>query len=193
MSRTQTLAYLLGVLALVAAGCGSGEDSSGEDSGSTETTTAAIATTESPPAVEDTQAGDGEDRSAELVGRWEVTHYTLPGGGGLTNIVGDAPVYIEFAADGTISYHTGCNAGGSAYTTRGTYAVPKSALDDVAEGQAITIGPVFEQTEQGCDGFLGDQDRDLPADMGAATRFILDGERLLLLDEFLLIDTTRSG
>ena len=90
-------------------------------------------------------------------------------------------------------YNTGCNSGGTNYGTSGTYYVPESALDDMPEGQPITIGPVFEQTERGCEGFLGDQDRDLPEDMGVATRFVLDGDRLLLLDEFLLIEAAKSG
>lgn len=135
----------------------------------------------------------GEDRSAELLGRWEVVNYALPDGGGLTNVVGDEPVFIEFKADGSVDYNTGCNSGGTGYETSGTYYVPDSALDDTPEGQPIILGPGFEQTEIGCDGFLGDQDRDLPNDMGAATRFILDGDRLLLLDEFLLIEMTKSS
>ena len=177
---------------IVAGACGSDEDS-----GSTTTTAPDVAASETTasdtaPPVDDAQPAEGQDRSAELVGRWEVVNYSLPDGGGLTNVVGTDPVYIEFRADGLVDYHTGCNAGGTEYTTHGTYVVPESALDDTPEGQAITLGPVFEQEEEGCDGFLGDQDRDLPANMGATTRFILDGDRLLLLDEFLLIETTRA-
>ena len=145
--------------------------------------TAPAATSEAPAA--------GEDRSEELIGRWGVELYALPDGGGLTNVVGDTPVFVEFRPDGTLEYHTGCNAGGTTYATDGTYLVPESALDDTPEGQPITLGPSFEQTEQGCDGFLGDQDVDLPANMAAATRFRLDEGRLLLLDEFLLIEATR--
>lgn len=47
------------------------------------------------------------------MGRLEVASYRLPDGGGLTNVVGGAPLFIEFGADGTISYHTGCNEGGN--------------------------------------------------------------------------------
>ena len=142
---------------------------------------------------EDPGADGGEERSGELLGRWEVTNYVLPSGGGLTNVVGDDPVFIEFNADNSVDYNTGCNSGGTNYETSGTYYVPESALDDMPEGQPITIGPVFEQTERGCEGFLGDQDRDLPEDMGVAARFVLDGDRLLLLDEFLLIEAAKSG
>jgi hypothetical protein len=68
--------------------------------------------------------------------------------------------------------------------------VPESALDDAAEGQAIMTGPSFSQTEIGCQGFLGEQDVDLPAAMRATTRFtIADDGRLLLVDEFLLIQS----
>lgn len=135
----------------------------------------------------------GEDRSGELLGRWEVINYALPDGGGLTNVVGDDPVFIEFNADGSVDYNTGCNSGGTEFATSGTYYVPESALDDAPAGQPLTLGPVFEQTERGCEGFLGDQDRDLPDNMGAVTRFVIDGDRLLLVDEFLLIETTKSS
>lgn len=142
---------------------------------------------------DDSGTSAGEDRSEELLGRWEVINYALPDGGGLTNVVGDDPVFIEFNADGSVDYNTGCNSGGTEFATSGTYYVPESALDNAPAGQPLTLGPVFEQTERGCDGFLGDQDRDLPDNMGAVTRFVLDGDRLLLVDEFLLIETTKSS
>lgn len=180
---------LVGVgLLLVTAACG-GDDEPASTFGAPSATTSAattVATTLPPEAA-------GEDRSGELLGRWEVTNYVLPDGGGLTNVVGADPVFIEFNADGSVDYNTGCNSGGTVFATSGTYYVPESALDNIPEGQPITLGPVFEQTEIGCDGFLGDQDVDLPADMGAVSRFILDGDRLVLLDEFLLIEATRSG
>ena len=145
------------------------------------------------PADTDSQpTTEGDDRGAELIGRWEVVHYRLPDGA-LTNVVGDAPVFMEFRVDGTLSYGTGCNEGTVDYTTGGVYLVPDSPLDDTPEGQPITIGPSFQQTEIGCEGFLGDQDRDLPSNMGAAIRFRIDGERLLLLDEFQLIEATKVG
>ncbi|MCP4306474.1 MAG: META domain-containing protein [Actinomycetia bacterium] len=180
-------------LVLVVAACG------GDDDTVSRTTAAPSATTSASPTVaetlppEDPGPDAGQDRSGELQGRWEIINYVLPDGGGITNVVGDAPVFIELNADGSVDYNTGCNAGSTVLVTSGTYYVPESALDDEAEGQPITFGPAFEQTERGCDGFLGDQDRDLPDDMGAATRFILDGDRLLLLDEFLLIEATKSG
>ena len=127
------------------------------------------------------------------MGRWEVVGYQIPDGGGFTNVVGDDVVYLEFSADGTLAYNTGCNSGTTRYETSGTYYVRESALDDQPEGQPIAIGPAFEQTERGCEGFLGDQDRDLPADMAAATRFSLDGDQLRLLDEFRLIEAIKSG
>ncbi len=185
MRKQRVLYSVVVAIVIIAAACGS-------DSDAGPTTSEAPETVESeslPPADDDVQP-TGQDRSAELVGRWEVVNYQLADGGGLTNVVGDGAVFIEFSADGTISYDTGCNTGGTEYTTTGTYVVPESALDDAPEGQAINIGPLFEQTEEGCDGFLGDQDRDLPANMGAATRFAFDGEQLLLLDEFLLIEAT---
>jgi len=138
-------------------------------------------------------ATDGEERTAELIGRWEITDYALPAGG-LTNVVGEQGAFVEFGADGTANYHTGCNAGSTEWATSGTYVVPESALDDAEEGQTIMIGPSFQQTEIGCQGFLGEQDVDLPAAMRAATRLtITDDGRLLLLDEFLLIQSHRTG
>ncbi len=182
-------------LILITAACG-GDDISDLDSPDDQISSSTAA---SDDGVADAPADDepapptgGDDRGAELVGRWEVSNYVLPDGGGLTNVVGADPVFMDFGVDGTLSYHTGCNGGTTDYTTSGAYVVPKSALDDVREGQPITIGPSFVQTEIGCEGFLGDQDRDFPADMGAATRFRIDGDRLLLLDEFLLIEATKA-
>lgn len=188
MFRQRVLHSAVAAVLIVAGACGSNGDA-----GSTTSQPSEVADSARLPPADDQASSPDQDRSAKLVGRWEVTNYQLPDGGGLTNVVGDAPVFMEFGDDGTVGYHTGCNAGGSTYATAGTYVVPESALDDAPEGQAIDIGPLFEQEEEGCDGFLGDQDRDLPANMDAVTRFIIDGDRLLLLDEFLLIETTMTG
>jgi hypothetical protein len=185
--------YILAVgLVLVAAACGGDDDVASTTAASPETTSAptTMATTLPP---DDSGSPAGEDRSEELVGEWEIINYALPDGGGLTNVVGDDPVFIEFKADGSVDYNTGCNSGGTEYATSGTYYLPESALDDQPAGQPITLGPSFEQTERGCDGFLGDQDRDLPDNMGAVTRFVIDGDRLLLVDEFLLIEAIKSS
>jgi len=186
------LYMLVAGLFLVVAACGGDEGSASTTTAGPQATASAPVTVATTLPAEDAGTGAGEERSGELLGRWEVINYVLPGGG-LTNVVGDAPVFIEFHADSSVDYNTGCNSGGTVFATSGTYYVPESALDDMPEGQAITIGPAFEQTERGCDGFLADQDTDLPNDMGAATRFTLDGDRLFLLDEFLLIEATRSG
>ncbi|MDW3220540.1 MAG: META domain-containing protein [Acidimicrobiales bacterium] len=136
--------------------------------------------------------GDDEpsvDRSADLVGRWTIDNYSLPDGAGLTNVVGETPAFIEFNGDGSLAYHTGCNSGSGQWSTSGTYYVPSSALDDEPEGQSIAITDL-RQTEIGCDGFLGEQDVDLPANFAAATRFrIADDGSISLLDEFLLVST----
>ena len=143
-------------------------------------------------ADDDPSAGAaGVDRSAELVGRWDIVNYVMESGG-LTNVLGE-DVHVSFAADGTVSYFTGCNQGGSTYTTSGGYLVPDSALDDTPEGQSIVIGPAFEQTEIGCEGFLGEQDVDIPARLIEATRFRIDGDQMLLLDEFLLVEAVRAS
>ncbi len=185
MLRQPAVLIIVAASLVLAGACGSDRDT-----GSTTSETPGVADSSGPP---DPGSTTGQDRSAELVGRWEVVNYLLPEGGGLTNVVGDETVFIEFHSDGTVSYSTGCNSGGTEYGTSGTYYDPESALDDTPEGQPIKMGPQFEQTERGCDGFLGDQDRDLPFNMGAVTRFTLDGERLLLLDEFLLIEAFRTG
>ena len=188
MFKQRAVYSVVAAVLIVAGACGSDSES--------DTTTSevpGIVESESLPPDDDQGPPTGQDRSAELLGRWDVANYLLPDDGGFTNVVGEVPVFIEFGADGTTGYHTGCNAGGTEFTTSGSYFLPESALDDTPEGQAINIGPLFEQAEEGCDGFLGDQDRDLPANMGAATRFALDSDRLLLLDEFLLIEATRSG
>jgi heat shock protein HslJ len=180
---------------IVAVACGGGDTSgpSNLDDGTSGSTIALVdEVNDTPSDDESAPTEEGEDRRAELVGRWEVANYALPDGGGLTNVVGDGPVFIEFDANGMLSYSTGCNEGTTGYRASGVYVVPKSALDDTPRGQPITIGPSFEQTEIACDGFLGDQDRDLPSNLGAATRFVLDGDRLALHDEFLLIEATKT-
>ncbi len=183
-------------LLLITAACGS-DNISGLDGSDDQISGSTVASgggvSDAPAADEPPPTPAGDDRGAELVGRWEVSDYVLPDGGGLTNVVGNGPVFLEFGADGTLSYSTGCNDGTADYATSGVYVVPKSALDDTLEGQAIAIGPSFIQTEIGCEGFLGDQDRDLPIDLGAATRFRIDDDRLLLLDEFLLIRANKAG
>ena len=178
------------VLALAIGACG-GDDPASTTADSPATTAAETTVTTTLPPEDPDPAG--EDRSGELLGRWEITNYALPDGGGFTNVVGDGPVFIEFKADGTVAYNTGCNSGGTTFATSGTYYEPRSALDNEPEGQPITLGPGFEQTEIGCEGFLGEQDVDLPANMGAVTRFILDDDRLGLLDEFILIEATPSS
>ncbi len=188
--RRHSLIFIIGLM-LVAAACGGDGEPAATSAAETTMAETTLAPTTLP--AEEPAPGTGEDRSGELLGRWEITHYALPGGGGFTNVVGDDPVFIEFNADGSVGYNTGCNSGGTQFATSGTYYVPESALDDMPEGQPITLGPAFEQTERGCEGFLGDQDRDLPEDMGRVSRFTLDGDRLLLLDEFMLIEATKAG
>ena len=187
-----TVTVLTAALALLAGACGSDGDGpdrftpGAADTGAPDDT--ADASDDTP--AEDTAAdGDatGVDRSSELVGRWNIINYTLPGGGGLTNWVGDRQPYIEFLADGTVEFDTGCNTGGGPYVPSGVYVEPESALDDVVKGQPITLGPGLFQTEIGCSGFLGEQDVDLPANFMKSTRFILGDGELLLLDEFILV------
>lgn len=177
---------LIAAALAVAGGCGSNQDTGVATRAAAEVPASEVG----PPADNQASPTDG-DRREELLGRWDVTDYQLPDGA-LTRVVGATPAFIEFRADGTVAYDTGCNQGGSRFRTEGIYAVPESALADTPEGQPITIGPLFEQEQEGCEGFLGDQDRDLPANMGAATRFVLDNDRLLLLNEFLLIEAVKS-
>ena len=137
-------------------------------------------------------AAEGVDRSGEFVGTWNITFYALPDGGGRTNVIaGSAPVQITFDADGTATYHTGCNAGSTTFATDGVYVVPESALDETPEGQPVTIDQGMQE-EQGCEGFLGEQDVDLPAAWRQAERFRLDGDLLILSAEFFLLEAERG-
>lgn len=182
-------------LIIFAAACGGGDTSgpNGLDAGASGSTIALVdEVNDTPSDDEPALMAKGEDRRAELVGRWEVMHYALPDGAGLTNVFGNGPVFIEFGDDGTVAYGTGCNEGTTGYTASGVYVVPESTLDDTPKGQPITIGPSFGQTKIGCDGFLGDQDHDLPANMGAATRFVLDDDLLRLYDDSLLVEATKT-
>ena len=148
---------------------------------------------EEPPAGDEPAAPpEGVDRSTDLVGTWNVTFYALPDGGGRTNVIaGSAPVQITFDADGTATYHTGCNAGSTTFATDGVYVVPESALDETPEGQPVTIDQGMQE-EQGCEGFLGEQDVDLPAAWRQAERFRLDGDLLILSAEFFLLEAERG-
>jgi hypothetical protein len=128
----------------------------------------------------------GLDRRAELIGSWEIVNYTLTDGGSLTNIVGDVTPFIEFMADGTLAFQTGCNRGDATWEASGSYTEP-SPLDDDPEGQPIRIDDISKDTAA-CDGFLGEQDADLAAHLEAAERFLLiDSGGMSLLAEFVLI------
>ena len=190
----QRVAIIAVGFVLVTAACGGGDllDPIPDDQPSDSTIASGSGVTAAPATEAPQPEPGGEDRGAELVGRWEVINYVLPDGGGLTNLVGADPVFFEFNADGTLAYNTGCNSGTTEYATSGSYLVP-GPFDDDLEGQPITIGPSFAQTEIGCEGFLGDQDRDLPTDMGTATRFRIDDDQLSLHDEFVLVIATRAG
>lgn len=136
-------------------------------------------------------AAGGVDRTADLVGRWTITNYRLPDGA-LTNVVGDAAVFIEFSSDGTLVFHTGCNNGNGGYSTSGTYYEPESELDETPEGQAIEFHDLFIE-QVGCDGPLDEQDTDLPANFLSVTRFMFDEERLWLMDDSPLVEATPEG
>ena len=193
MSLRRPLHFVAVGLVFVAVACGGDDDAASTTAAASSETTSAPTTVATTLPPDDTGSAAGEDRSEELLGRWEVINYALPDSAGLTNVVGEEPVFIEFKADGSVDFITGCNSGGTEFATSGTYYEPESALDDEPAGQPVTLGPAFEQTERGCEGFLGDQDRDLPANMGSVTRFVIDGDRLLLVDEFLLIEAVRSS
>jgi len=193
LGRLRRLAVAAVGFVLLTAACSNNElPNLGAPADQTSAATAAPSTAATDAPVDDEPAVGGNDRSAEVIGRWEITHYVLPDGA-YTNVVGADSVFMEFSADGTLSYHTGCNSGTTDFATSGAYLVPTSGFDDTPEGQPIAIGPSFEQTEIGCEGFLGDQDVDIPANMGAATRFRIDDGQLRLLDEFNLIEATRVG
>lgn len=183
------MAWIAAVVMAVAS-CGGGSGLDGSDSGEGTTgpsPTAAPATTAAPST---SGPAAGVDRSAELIGRWDIGYYRLPNGS-LTNVLGE-DAHLTFLADGTLEYGTGCNQGSTTYSTGAGYYVPESALDEVPEGQGITIGPDFTQTEIGCEGFLGQQDTDIPARIGEVTRFGFDGDEMFLADEFLLIEAIRA-
>ncbi len=147
-----------------------------------------VATTSSTTAI---PGGGGRDRGSDLVGRWAVTAYSGVSGQ-LRSVVGDRPVYLEFAADGGLVFHTGCNAGNGGYTTTGGYHPAPSGSDETPEGQALQFHDLFIE-QVGCSGALGEQDRDLPARLLDVTRFVLEGGRLRLFGDRLLVEATPSG
>lgn len=175
----------VGVVALLlTAGCGGG--GSGDDPVASPGADGGEATTDVPGGAD----GQGVDRHAELIGRWEIHSYRLPDGA-LTDALDIA--YLEFGADGSLAFGTGCNDGTTGYVAGAGYVTPGTSLDDAPAGQTITIGPALALTERACDGLLGEQDRDLPVALRAAQRFAFEGERLWLLDASLLIEAERAG
>lgn len=180
------------VWALALAACGGTEPGAATTSAPVDVTEVTTSPFVDTTVDEGTDASPGgEDRTAELEGRWTISDYHVSGT--LTNVVGDEPAFVAFGSDGSVVLHTGCNEGTGSYTTAGIYYAPDSGLDDTPEGQLIDFGPGFTMDDAVCDGFLGDQDADLPAQMSAVTRFTIDDDRLRLLDEFLLVEAARDG
>lgn len=179
------------LIALLAAGlvaCG-GDATPASTSPEPDTTTAplTLAETTSPP----DDGGTGEDPSEEIVGRWMIEYYR-DASRARTNVLGDEPPFIEFGSDGSLTFHTACNAGSGIYSVDGAYYVPESALDDRPEGQSLRLDDLTIDSAT-CEGFIGEQDTDLFTDFGSVSRFVLDEGRLLLLDEFFLLQATPAG
>ena len=174
-------------LAVALVACGG--DTTPATSFGTDNSETPIITAETPTSPPD--AMTGEDRSDELVGRWMIEYYRDVNSA-RTNVLGDEPPFIEFGSDGSVTFHTSCNAGSGTYSTDGVYFVPESALDDQPEGQELRIADLTIDTAT-CEGFIGEQDTDLFNDFESASRFVLDDGRLLLLDEFFLVQATPDG
>lgn len=143
--------------------------------------------TDSDPSVVDDVTPTGVDRTNDLVGRWVIVNYSLADGLGLTNIVGSVEPFLDFAADGTLAFQTGCNGGTARWETSGTYFENDAGfLDDTPEGQSLTISDIAKENAE-CEGFLGEQDADLVTNLEGTQRFRVSDTGISLLDEFLLI------
>lgn len=189
MKYPRRLPVVVALIAVTVVACGGDTADTTSTSAGPGATAGPAGTTE---ATLDTSNGTtGVDRSGEIVGRWTIEFYRQADGA-RTNIVGDDPVFIEFASDGTLTFHTGCNPGSATYVTQGTYYVPESALDEEPEGQAVRISGLSTDSAT-CEGFLGDQDTDFAAALQDASRFMLDEGNLLLLDEFFLVEASPSS
>ena len=121
---------MVGLVALLAGACGGVEvDGGSATSGAVATSSPTSEPASEPATTEQSVAAAGVvDRSADLVGRWEITTYRL-GDGALTNVLGD-DAHLTFSTDGTLDYGTGCNQGSTGFATSGAYLVPESPLDD---------------------------------------------------------------
>lgn len=179
---------LTAVLAVALAACG-GDTTPATPPVGTDGPAAPITTAEALASPSDGMTG--EDRSEELGGRWMIEYYR-DASLARTNVLGDEPPFIDFGPDGSLTFHTSCNAGSGTYSTDGGYYVPESALDDRPEGQSLRLDDLAIDTAT-CEGFIGEQDTDLFNNFGTASRFVLDEGRLLLLDEFLLVEATPDG
>lgn len=174
----RAVAFSAGLVLLVAA-CG---DDSGDDSGPDP----APSTDGAPDAASDDEPAD---RSDELVGAWTITTFQLAGALGEAPTVGADPTTIEFAADGTFTFSTGCNTGEGEWDP---FSVYQPANDDgIPDGQSISFDGIAS-TEIACDDERADQDLAIGAAIRAATVFTLDGSTLTLWrDGNVMIEATR--
>lgn len=187
MRYLRRLPVAVALIAFILVACGS--DTTDSTAGDAAVTTETVVTTETPTTP--VEAVTGEDRSDELVGRWMIEFYQ-DSNSSRTNVLGDEPPFIEFDADGSVTFHTSCNPGTGTYSTDGVYFVPESRLDNQPEGQSLRIDDLTIDTAV-CEGFIGEQDTDLFNDFGSTSRFVLDEGKLLLLDEFFLVEAVPAG
>lgn len=174
----RAVAFTAGLVLLLAA-CG---DDAGDESGPDP----APSTDGAPDAPSDDEP---TDRSDELVDAWTITTFQLAGGLGEAPTVGPDPATIEFAADGTFTFSTGCNTGEGNWEPFGVY---QPANDDgIPEGQSISFDGI-SRTEIACDDERADQDLAIGGAIRATHLFILDGTTLTLhRDGNVMIEATR--
>lgn len=181
LRRFVRLMVVAAAMALLVTACGDDDTTTSDDTSSPDNDASADG---------DSDNNEPVDRSGELAQSWSITTYQLAGAAGEATPVGDAPVTIAFAADGTLTYSTGCNTGGGEWETRGVYQ-PDSD-DGFVEGQSISFDDLF-QTEIGCQGELGEQDLAIGGAIRAAELFTLDGGTLTLYrDGNLMIEAVSS-
>lgn len=189
LSKLVRIIAIAAALGLLAASCGDdggspSGDTSGDDSGTVSDDTSGGDTADDASSDDGSDDGsDADDRSAELVGTWDIVAFQLAGAEGEAEPTG-APT-ITFAADGTIAFDTGCNTGEGEYETGFPYFAPDD--DAGLVGQVIAFDGLA-RTEIACEPDFDDQDLAIPGAIRAATLFeFIDGNLALWRDGNIMI------
>lgn len=183
---------------LLVAACGGGDSTLPTGSIGQDDSVPSVAQTEA-PAVETTAAPDSDniiDPPLALGGtNWTVTNYELQDSIGLTNVLGNTDVNLEFGVDGQLTGFNTCNSFAAVWVVDGPYYEQVPTLeDDPVIGQEIFITELTNTDEDCPEGFESEQQSDIFASLLGADRWRLSDEgELFLSGEGIFIDAQQVG